>query len=108
MTKQENATRADSCWGRAKPEEQVFVLLERDVAAPATIRFWAEERVRTGKNGPQDPEIVRAYAEAHLIDVIQERQAAEKQAVGQGNYARSAAIRKDIEAIRRKAAAPQG
>ncbi len=49
-----------SCWNKAKFDERVFVLLARDVAAPAAIRAWVDERVRLGKNAPQDPQIVEA------------------------------------------------
>lgn len=50
----------DSCLNRADEDEWIFVLLGRDDAAPATIRFWAEERVRLGKNNPRDHQIVSA------------------------------------------------
>jgi hypothetical protein len=38
----------------------IFVLLGRDVAAPETIRYWANERIRLGKNTASDPEITEA------------------------------------------------
>lgn len=49
-----------SCWNKAGENEMVFVLLARDVAAPATIRAWIGERLRLGKNAPGDPQIVEA------------------------------------------------
>jgi hypothetical protein len=49
-----------SCLNRAADYEMIFVLLARDPAAPATLRFWIEERVRIGKNLITDPEIQSA------------------------------------------------
>lgn len=49
-----------SCLSKAEDHEMLFVLLGRDVAAPATIRFWIEERIRLGKNKPSDSQIVEA------------------------------------------------
>src|SRR4051812_14011769 len=51
-----------SCMSRAHDDEMTFVLLGRDVAAPWTIRFWAAERIRLGKNNPFDSQILEAYA----------------------------------------------
>jgi hypothetical protein len=48
------------CMAKAKDDEMTFVLLGRDPAAPETIRFWARERVRRGKNRPDDAQIVEA------------------------------------------------
>jgi hypothetical protein len=58
----------DSCLNRADEDEWIFVLLGRDAAAPATIRFWAEERVRLGKNHPSDSQIVTARECANRMD----------------------------------------
>lgn len=60
-----------SCWNKARDDERVFVLLERDVAAPATIRDWANRRVRLGKNSPDDPQIREALACAALMEATQ-------------------------------------
>lgn len=38
-----------NCYAAALPDEEVFTVLGRDPATPATIRFWAEERQRLGK-----------------------------------------------------------
>jgi hypothetical protein len=46
----------------------IFVLLARDTAAPATIRFWATERVRLKKNRPDDPQIVEALECARIME----------------------------------------
>ena len=39
---------ATGCLAKALPTEPFFVLLARDRATPATIRFWGEERARLG------------------------------------------------------------
>ena len=51
----------NDCYSRALPNEETFTLLGRDAAAPATIRFWALERVKQGKNKPTDAIIIEAY-----------------------------------------------
>jgi len=60
MLKHDEASDSESCWNRALDDEMVFVLLERDVAAPATIRAWIAERIRLGKNQPGDPQLTEA------------------------------------------------
>lgn len=60
MIKREELTNPNSCMVRAKDDEMTFVLLARDVAAPATIRNWVNERLRLGKNQPSDPQITEA------------------------------------------------
>jgi hypothetical protein len=49
-----------SCLSKAKDNELLFVLLARDQAAPAVIRYWTEERIRLGKNEASDPQITEA------------------------------------------------
>lgn len=61
MRKTEELTNPNSCMSKARPDEMTFVLLGRDAAAPATIRFWISERIRLSKNQPNDPQIVEAY-----------------------------------------------
>ena len=60
MRKHEELNNPESCMSRAFRNEMTFVLLGRDVASPATIRFWAEERIRLGKNKMSDPQIIEA------------------------------------------------
>lgn len=60
MRKQEELTNPNSCMSRAKPDEMTFVLLARDLCAPAVIAFWCQERVRLGKNEWSDPQITEA------------------------------------------------
>lgn len=60
MRKLEELTNPDSCLNRARYSEMLFVLLGRDPAAPAAIRAWIEERIRLGKNRPDDAQILGA------------------------------------------------
>lgn len=68
MIKRDELTNKQSCLNRAADDEMLFVLLARDVAAPATIRFWADERVRLCRNHRNDPKIVEALACADAMD----------------------------------------
>lgn len=68
VIKREELTDPRSCMSRARDDEYTFVLLGRDAAAPATIRFWANERIRLGKNTAADPQIVEAFAAAARIE----------------------------------------
>src|SRR5262245_17562937 len=60
MLKRDELSHPSSCLSRARDDEMIFVLLGRDPAAAATIRFWIQERIRLGKNRPSDPQIVGA------------------------------------------------
>ncbi len=68
MIKSQEQTDLNSCWNKAKPGERVFVLLERDEAAPAAIRAWAMKRIELGLNLSTDPKIVKALIEADFIE----------------------------------------
>lgn len=68
MIKSEELTNPQSCMSRAYPGEMTFVLLARDVTAPAVIRFWVAERVRLGKNKPNDPQVWEALECARLME----------------------------------------
>jgi hypothetical protein len=54
MRKIDEINNPNSCFNRALPQELIFVLLERDEAAPIAIQAWIEARVRMGKNAPDD------------------------------------------------------
>jgi hypothetical protein len=60
MIKREELANPASCMNRARENEMVFVLLGRDVATPAAIRAWIEERIYKGKNARTDAQIVEA------------------------------------------------
>ena len=69
MRKSAELASPQSCLNRAAPEELLFVLLARDPAAPAAIRAWVAERIRLGKNLPDDPQLAEALECARLMDV---------------------------------------
>ena len=73
MLKQSELSEPNSCMSRARDDEMTFVVLERDVAAAETIRFWCRERVRIGKNEWGDSQIVEAMGCALYIDAIHAR-----------------------------------
>jgi hypothetical protein len=50
----------NSCFNKARPEELIFVLLERDEATPIAIQAWIEARIRLGKNSADDKQITEA------------------------------------------------
>lgn len=56
------------CMAKAHHDEMTFVLLARDIAAPATIRYWALERIKRGKNKSDDPQIIEAFACAKQME----------------------------------------
>ncbi len=74
MLKIDEANNDDSCFNRAKDDEHIFVLLARDSAAPATVRFWANERIRIGKNQFHDRQIQEAFECARLMEIAREAQ----------------------------------
>jgi hypothetical protein len=68
MMKCHELSDVDSCFNRALELENMFVLLERDAAAPATIRFWVNERIRRGLSQREDPQIAEALRLADSMD----------------------------------------
>jgi hypothetical protein len=68
MRKRDELTNPGACMVRARDDEMTFVLLGRDVAAPVAIRAWIAERVRTGKNRPDDPQVVEAEQCARVME----------------------------------------
>lgn len=60
MRKRDELVDPTSCLSRARDDEWTFVLLGRDIAAPAAVRAWIEERIRLRKNRRSDPQIVEA------------------------------------------------
>lgn len=68
MRKSEELTNPVSCMSRAKEDEMTFVLLARDITAPAVIRFWAFERIRAGKNIQGDKQITEALECAEAME----------------------------------------
>ena len=68
MRKREEVSNPAGCMARARDEEMTFVLLGRDAAAPVAIRAWIEERVRLGKNEPDDAQIAEAEECARVME----------------------------------------
>lgn len=68
MLKRDEIANPESCWNKARDDERVFILLERDVASPHAIREWAKKRVEYGKNHLQDLQIAEAYRCADVMD----------------------------------------
>lgn len=69
MIKREELANPDSCMNRASEDEMTFVVLGRDAAAPATLRFWIQERIRLGRNQPGDTQLVEAESSAATMDL---------------------------------------
>jgi len=60
MIKEQEISDPNSCLNRAKPGEMVFVLRAHDICAPETIRQWIRLRIHSGKNDPNDRDIIEA------------------------------------------------
>jgi hypothetical protein len=69
MRKRDELTNPAGCMVRARDDEMTFVLLGRDAAAPTAIRAWIAERIRLGKNRPDDAQIVEAEECARVMEV---------------------------------------
>lgn len=69
MIKSDVIDNPESCLNTAYDQEQLFVLLARDPAAPAAIRAWVAERLRLGRNKPGDEQIREAYECATLMEL---------------------------------------
>lgn len=54
-----------NCHAAALPDEPIFILLARDPTAPATIEFWAKNRIGFGKT--TTPEDIAKIEEARTI-----------------------------------------
>ncbi len=68
MKKSMEIERSDSCFNKARLDERMFVILERDIAAPGTIRDWCKRRIRAKKNLPGDAQIKEALLLALEIE----------------------------------------
>lgn len=68
MLKKREIEQPNSCLNKARLNERIFVLLERDAAAPHAIRQWCDKRVELGKNKRDDPQIVDALETAELME----------------------------------------
>lgn len=68
MLKRDEMTDPNSCLSKARRDEMLFVLQERDLAAPVAIRAWIAERIRLGKNQPDDAQIAEAERCAKIME----------------------------------------
>ena len=68
MRKKDELSRERACMQYAHDEEMTFVLLSRDPASPVAIRAWVAERLRLGKNTPNDTQIVNALECASTME----------------------------------------
>ena len=68
MKKSDELELTQSCLNKASDNEHLFVLLARDPAAPVVIRAWVTERLRLGKNAPDDAQIREALECANLME----------------------------------------
>lgn len=78
MRKHEELSQPNSCLNKARDDERLFVLLDRDLATPATIWAWIAERLRLGLNKHGDAQIVEAEELAKAIKAQQESDAIRK------------------------------
>ena len=60
MLKLDEISNPRSCLNKAKDDEFLFVILSRDLAAPAAIRAWIMERINLGLNKEDDVQILEA------------------------------------------------
>ena len=60
MRKRDELSDPKSCLNKARNDEWLFVLLGRDIAAPAAVEAWIAERIRLGENEPDDSQINEA------------------------------------------------
>jgi hypothetical protein len=74
MKKRDELTDPSSCMSRARDDEMTFVLLGRDLAAPAAVLAWVEERIRLGKNCRADRQIVEANQWVETVIAEQSKQ----------------------------------
>jgi len=68
MRKRDELSDPNSCMSRARDDEWTFVLLERDIAAPDTIRDWCARRIKLGKNSLADAQIQEALTCAEKME----------------------------------------
>ena len=68
MRKDLELSEPTSCLNKAAPNEHLFVLLARDVAAPDTIRHWCKLRIDCGRNTEDDDQIQGALLTARQME----------------------------------------
>lgn len=76
---------AFQCYQAALPDEEIFTILGRDLAGPATLRFWATERVKLGLGKTEDDlgRVAAALNEADAMSVWRQNAIADAEAHGE-------------------------
>jgi len=69
MRKRDELADPTSCLNRARDDEFVFVLLDRDDAALDTVRDWIARRIKLGKNKPDDAQIIEAWHWIAMVEI---------------------------------------
>jgi hypothetical protein len=72
MIKRQELSDPKSCLNKARDDEFLFVLLERDKVSPRTIRFWVAERINEGLNEKDDPQMREALECARRMEIARE------------------------------------
>jgi len=71
MIKRDELSDPTSCLNKARDDEWLFVVLDRDDAFPGTVRFWVGERIRLGLNKSGDDKMLDALRQADLVEALQ-------------------------------------
>jgi hypothetical protein len=80
MRKKRELKDPNSCLNKARKNERLFVLLERDKAFIETVRFWANKRLELGLNLPTDDQIKSALKLALKVEKAQAKKAEKESA----------------------------
>ena len=67
MIKSEELSNPNSCLNKAKDDEILFVVLDRDLSFADTIRYWIGKRIELGLNQPGDSKLVEAEETAQKV-----------------------------------------
>lgn len=70
MKKRDEISDPNSCLSRARDDEWVFTLLERDITSPDVVRYWVMKRILAKKNKMGDPQIAEALQWADRVEKI--------------------------------------
>lgn len=68
MMKLQEVLDPNSCLNKARDDERIFVVLERDRAMSGTIRSWIQIRLQLGLNLPGDAQITEAMELATALE----------------------------------------
>jgi hypothetical protein len=70
MRKRDELADPTSCLSKARDDEWIFVLLERDPSAAVAVRAWVDSRIALGLNDWNDPKIVEALQWADRVQCM--------------------------------------